>query len=279
MQTVSWKAQLTLNYRRDGDQTVAHDRHEGPLRVLQRLYPEGPAICHHVVLHPPGGVVGGDELHLHATLAEGSHALITTPGATRFYRSDGAAALQSVRLQLAAGARLEWLPMEALAYSGCDAHSQVHMTLAPGAEMIGWDVLVLGLPAAEQPFVAGSFRQHLEVPGCWLERGRVSAADTTLLDSAAGLAGHRVLGMAWFAAGQGMLAAQRDTLLAAARDVLQGGGLAASAGATSPQSAVVLLRVLGHGVEPVMGLLARVRAAWRQAAWGLAAEPPRIWRT
>ena len=140
MQTVSWKAQLTLNYRRDGDQTVAHDRHEGPLRVLRRLYPEGPAICHHVVLHPPGGVVGGDELHLQATLAEGSHALITTPGATRFYRSDGAAALQSVRLQLAAGARLEWLPMEALAYSGCDAHSQVHMTLAPGAEMIGWDV-------------------------------------------------------------------------------------------------------------------------------------------
>ena len=279
MQTVSWKAQLTLNYRRDGDQTVAHDRHEGPLRVLRRLYPEGPAICHHVVLHPPGGVVGGDELHLHATLAEGSHALITTPGATRFYRSDGAAALQSVRLQLAAGARLEWLPMEALAYSGCDAHSQVHMTLAPGAEMIGWDVLALGLPAAGQPFVAGSFRQHLELPGCWLERGRVSAADTTLLDSATGLGGHRVLGMAWFAAGQGMPTAQRDMLLAAARDVLQGDSLAATAGATSPQAAVVLLRVLGHGVEPVMGLLARVRAAWRQAAWSLAAEPPRIWRT
>ena len=279
MQTVSWKAQLTLNYRCDGDQTVAHDRHEGPLRVLRRLYPEGPAICHHVVLHPPGGVVGGDELHLHATLAEGSHALITTPGATRFYRSDGAAALQSVRLQLAAGARLEWLPMEALAYSGCDAHSQVHMTLAPGAEMIGWDVLALGLPAAEQPFVAGSFRQHLELPGCWLERGRLSAADTTLLDSATGLGGHRVLGMAWFAAGQGMPTAQRDMLLAAARDVLQGDSLAATAGATSPQAAVVLLRVLGHGVEPVMGLLARVRAAWRQAAWSLAAEPPRIWRT
>ena len=279
MQTVSWKAQLTLNYRCDGDQTVAHDRHEGPLRVLRRLYPEGPAICHHVVLHPPGGVVGGDELHLHATLAEGSHALITTPGATRFYRSDGAAALQSVRLQLAAGARLEWLPMEALAYSGCDAHSRVHMTLAPGAEMIGWDVLALGLPAAEQPFVAGSFRQHLELPGCWLERGRLSAADTTLLDSATGLGGHRVLGMAWFAAGQGMPTAQRDMLLAAARDVLQGDSLAATAGATSPQAAVVLLRVLGHGVEPVMGLLARVRAAWRQAAWSLAAEPPRIWRT
>ena len=276
---MSWKAQLTLNYRREGEQTVAHDRHEGPLRVLQRLYPEGPAICHHVVLHPPGGVVGGDELHLHATLAEGSHALITTPGATRFYRSEGAAALQDVQLQLAAGARLEWLPMEALAYSGCDAHSRVCMTLAPGAEMIGWDLLALGLPAARQPFAAGSFSQHLELPGCWLERGRLSATDTTLMDSGAGLGGHRVLGTAWFAAGQGMLAAQRETLLAAAREVAQDHSLAATAGATSPQAAVVLLRVLGHGVEPVMALLARVRAAWRKAAWGLAAEPPRIWRT
>ena len=279
MQTVSWKAQLTLNYRREGDQTVSHERHEGPLRVLQRLYPEGPAICHHVVLHPPGGVVGGDELHLHATLAEGSHALITTPGATRFYRSEGAAALQDVRLQLAAGARLEWLPMEALAYSGCDAHSRVQMRLAPGAEMIGWDVLALGLPAAKQPFEHGSFCQHLELPGCWLERGRLAATDSMLLDSATGLGGHRVLGTAWFAAGQGMPSAQRETLLAAAREVLQGDGLAATAGATSPQAAVVVLRVLGQGVEPVMGLLMRVRAAWRQAAWKLAAEPPRIWRT
>lgn len=276
---MSWHARLTLDYWRDGDQTVAHDRHEGPLRVLQRLYPEGPAICHHVVLHPPGGVVAGDELHLHATLAQGSHALITTPGATRFYRSDGAAALQDVRLQLAARARLEWLPMESLAYSGCDAHSRVVMTLAPGAEMIGWDVLALGLPAARQPFEAGQFRQHLELPGCWLEGGRLAAADTVLLDSAAGLGGHRVLATAWFAAGQGMPAVQRETLLAAAREAIQNDALAATAGATSPQAAVVVLRVLAHGVEPVMGLLARVRAAWRQVAWGLAAEPPRIWST
>ena len=88
-----------------------------------------------------------------------------------------------------------------------------------------------------------------------------------------------MLGTAWFAAGQGMPAAQRETLLAAAREVLQGDGLAATAGATSPQAAVVVLRVLAQGVEPVMDLLMRVRAAWRQAAWKLAAEPPRIWRT
>ena len=282
---MSWKAQLTLQYRRDGEQTLAHDSHEGPLRVLQRLYPEGPSICHHVVLHPPGGVVGGDELHLHAQLAEGSHALITTPGATRFYRSDGAPALQDVRLQLAAGSRLEWLPMETLAYSGCEASSALRMELQPGAEMIGWELLALGLPAARQPFVRGSFEQHIELPGVWLERGRIAASDTALLHAPLGFNGCTVLGTAWFAAGQALepqrsdalLASARDALGPSARDALGADGLAA--GVTSPQSAVLVLRVLAQGVEPAMRLLARVRAAWRQTAWGLRSEPPRIWHT
>lgn len=276
---MSWQARLALQYWRDGERTLAHDRHEGPLRVLQRLYPEGPAICHHVVLHPPGGVVAGDELHLHATLAEGCHALITTPGATRFYRSEGALALQSVKLQVAAGARLEWLPMETLAYSGCEARSLVRMDLAPGAEMIGWDLLALGLPAAGQLFERGSFSQHIELPGCWLERGRVAAADATLLQAPAGFGGRTVLGTAWFATGEGLQTARRERLLEVAREAVQGDALAASAGVTSPQSRVVVLRVLAQGVEPAMALLARVRAAWRQAGWGLAAAPPRIWRT
>ena len=276
---MSWLARLTLAYRRDGDCTLAHDAHEGPLRVLQRLYPEGPAICHHVVLHPPGGVVGGDELQLHATLAVGSHALITTAGATRFYRSEGALAQQRVRLRLASGARLEWLPMETLAYSGCEAASEVRMELAPGAELIGWDLLALGLPAARQPFARGSFAQHLELPGCWLERGRVAASDATLLQGPLGWAGCTVLGTAWFASGTALPQARRDELLVCARDVLQHDRLAARAGLSSPQSRVLVLRVLAAGVEPAMSLLQRVRAAWRLAAWGLQAEPPRVWRT
>ena len=93
-----WPAQLTLRYRREGERCIAHDQHEGPLRVLQPLYPEGPGICHHVIVHPPGGVVGGDTLRVHAALADGCHALITTPGATRFYRSEGAPAQQQVQL-------------------------------------------------------------------------------------------------------------------------------------------------------------------------------------
>ena len=258
---------------------MAQDRHEGPLRVLQPLYPEGPGICHHVLVHPPGGVVAGDELHISATLEAGAHALLTTPGATRFYRSEGATALQHTRLQLAEGARLEWLPMESILYSGCQADNILQATLAPGAEMLGWDVLTLGLPAAGQPFVQGWYRQHLEVPGVWLERARIAAADTTLLQGPLGWAGHTVLGTLWFAAGSPLARARTEALMEGARSLIQASPLAATAGATSPQPPLVAVRVLAQGVEPLMRLLQQVHALWRRAAWGLTGEPPRIWRT
>jgi urease accessory protein len=274
-----WRGQLTLDYRLAEGRTVAHTAHNGPLRVLQPLHPEGPGICHHVVLHPPGGVVAGDELRIDAHLAAGSHALITTPGATRFYRSEGASALQQAQLKLEAGARLEWLPLEAIAYSGCQAHNRVQFELAGDAEMIGWDMLALGLPASGQLFVDGAFHQTLQWPGRWLESARIAAADAVLLRSAAGWAGCPVLATAWFATGAALPPARRDALLDAARGVIAGHGLAPRAGATSPQPGLLVLRVLAPRVEPAMDLLVRVRAAWREQAWGLPGVAPRIWRT
>jgi urease accessory protein len=145
--------------------------------------------------------------------------------------------------------------------------------------MMGWDVLTLGLPAAQAPFVDGWFAQHLELPGIWLERGRVDASDSLLLKSPLGWAGHGVLATMWFAQGEPLAPAKRDNLLDAARNLVAAHALARTAGVTAAQTSVVVLRVLAHKVEPAMQLLAQVRAAWRQRAWGLSAEPPRIWRT
>ena len=276
---MSWRGHLTLRYVSDGERTVAHDRHEGPLRVLKALYPEGPGICHHVLVHPPGGIVGGDVLDIDVALDASTHALITTPGATRFYRSSGAAAAQQATLRLADGARLEWLPLETIAYRGCLGENSVRLELAGNAQTIGWDVLALGLPAAGEPFESGVFTQQIEMPGCWLERGRIAASDKRLLDSPLGLAGQRVLATVWFASGVPLPAPLREGLLEAARGCGAASPLAARCGATSPHERVVLLRVLAPQVEAAMALLVSVRAAWRQMAWALAAEPPRIWRT
>lgn len=277
---MSWQGHLKLDYRRDDSgRCIALDLHDGPLRVLQRLYPEGPGVCHHVLVHPPGGMVGGDRLDIAVTLAEGSHALITTPSAARFYRSAGETACQSLVAKLEAGARLEWLPLETLVYDGALGENQLRFDLAPGAEMMGWDLLALGLPAAERPFERGHYTQHLELPGRWLERGRIAADDLALLHSPLGLAGHSVMGSLWFAAGQALPGARREALLEGARDISSRHALAATAGSTAPEPGIVVLRVLGARVEPVMGLLTEVWAAWRQLAWQLDPCAPRIWRT
>jgi urease accessory protein len=274
-----WTGHLTLDYRLDGARTTAHDRHEGPLRVLQRLYPEGDAICHHVLVHPPGGVAGGDMLEVDARMDSGTHAVVTTPGATRFYRSDGQVAVQRARLKLAAGARLEWLPLETLAYDACIAENHLELRLDPGAQAMGWDLLALGLPAAGLPFRRGHFLQHLEWPGRWLERARIAADDRLLLDSALGWAGHRVLGTLWFCGLGPHDHALRETLLDDARRLIDAVPPGTPAGATSPHPELVLVRVLADRVEPAMHLLQSVRATWRAAAWGLQARPPRIWTT
>ena len=276
---MAWHAQLALDYTRTSTRTVARHRHQGPLRILHNLYPEGDAICHNVLVHPPGGIVGGDTLQLTITAATGSHGLVTTPGATRFYRSQGEWARQHTRIRLAAGSRIEWLPLEAICYHGCLAENRLQMELAPGAELMGWDVTALGLPAAQKPFDDGSLLQHIELVGAWLERGRIDATDSRLMNGPLGLAGHACLASIFLCCGESVQRERVQRLLDAARGVIDAHGLRDCSGATSPNSRVVLVRVLAPMVEPAMELLRRVRAAWRQEAWQLQPHSPRIWAT
>lgn len=252
--------------------------HEGPLRVLQTLYPEGVGIAHNVLVHPPSGIVGGDTLDVQAHVTTGAHAFVTTPGAARFYRSEGAPAVQHVSLQVDVGARLEWLPMESLAYSGCIAENHLVARLAQGAELMAWDVTALGLPAAQQPFATGRFLQHLEIAGHWIERGTIDAGDRALMDGPLGLSGRRCLATLVFAAGERISDGRRDRALQAARDAAQAReGAAVFAGATAPGPHVIAVRVLADLVEPAMQLLRAVHAAWRPALWDLPAVSSRLW--
>lgn len=275
---MSWHARLQLDYRREAPgRTSARFLHEGPLRILQSLYPEGDAVCHNVLVHPPGGLVGGDTLDITVSVEAGAHGLVTTPGATRFYRSTGEPALQRVHATLAPGSRLEWLPLEALAYNDCNAHNQARFDLQGDAELLAWDVTALGLPHAGEPFLRGRFHQHLELPGQWLERARIDATDASLMDGLLGLAGQRCLATLFFARGEPIARARRESVLDAARELLAGHALEAVAGVTTPNERVVVLRVLTPVVEPAMQLLRQVWTRWRATLWQLDARPPRIW--
>jgi urease accessory protein len=276
---MGWHGRLQLRYERRDTHTLAHDSHEGPLRVLQRLHPEGPAVCHHVLVHAPGGIVEGDRLDVDIDMRAGAHALITTPGATRFYRSAGDEAHQCVQARCAADSRLEWLPLETIAYSGCRGRNRMRFDLQPGAQMIGWDVLALGLPASNRPFDRGSFLQDIEVTGAWIERGLIDAQDHALLGSPLGLAGRHALATVWFSSGDAIATALREALVERGRAIAAGSDLAATSGCTSPSARTVVLRCLAARVEPAMHVLRQVWAAWRQQAWQLAATTPRVWQT
>ena len=276
---MAWHAQLHLDYTLEAGRTVARHHHTGPLRILQSLYPEGDTVCHNVLVHPPGGLVGGDTLNMQVQVHTGSHALITTPGATRFYRSDGPEALQSVHLQVADGARLEWLPLENIAYSGCRAENRLLVDLAPTAELIGWDITALGLPLASQPFLQGYLRQNIEMPGVWMECGSLRADDTRLLHSPAGLASQACMGTLFFMAGTALPRTRREQALELARALISPHATASMAGATSPHPRVLLVRVLAPVVEPAMDLLRQIRNVWRSQLWNQKSENPRIWST
>ena len=272
-----WHARLELNYRLESDRSVARHQHNGPLRILQSLYPEGDAVCHNVLVHPPGGLVGGDTLDIQVHVEPGAHGLMTTPGATRFYRSAGEPALQNTQIRVAAGGRLEWLPTEAICYNQCLAENRTRFALEPGAELIAWDVTAFGLPQANQPFAQGSFCQHLELPGIWLERGRIDAKDSRLLDSPLGLAGHKCMASIFFLTGSKLDNPRRAAALDVARQVIDSHPLNQTAGATSPDGQVVVVRVLAPLVEPAMDLVKQVWAAWRAHFWNMPAYKPRIW--
>lgn len=280
---MAWHAQLHLNYRSVQSKTLLDFSHNGPLRILQSLYPEGDSICHNVLVHPPGGVAGGDDLDIAIHLAQNTHALITTPGATRFYKTAGEAAIQRTTVRLDDGARLEWLPLENIAYSGCQAENRLQLQLAPTAEVIGWDITALGLPAAQQAFERGAFSQHVELqsnsgaPSLWLERGRIAADDHRLLQSPIGMAGHTCLATLFFIAGCAISATAREQFLSKSRTIAQGHALKASCGITSPHAQVIALRVLAHHTEEAIDLCKQVRGEWRELAWHLTNLPPRIW--
>ena len=191
-----WQARLTLGFQRLNARTILGQRsHQGPLQVQRPFYPEGDRVCHVALLHPPGGVVGGDELRIEASVDTDAHALLTTPAAGKFYRSAGPFARQTQRLTVAAGAALEWLPQENILYSGARVHALTQVELQGDARFLGWEISCLGRPAAGETFSAGEYRQDFELwrdgEPLYLERGRYVAGDA-ILNAPWGLQGQPV---------------------------------------------------------------------------------------
>src|SRR5471030_2213069 len=188
-----WQARLALEYGLRGRRTVLAGRaHSGPLLVQKPLYPEGDAVCHNIIVHPPGGIAGGDALELGVRLREDTAALLTTPGAGKWYRSMGPKASLVQNFDIGHGAVLEWLPQPAIVFNAARAETKTEVRLHEKALYMGWDMTCIGRTASGERFNSGELRQRTEVwqqgRRLWCEYARLAGGDP-MLASKAGLAG------------------------------------------------------------------------------------------
>jgi urease accessory protein len=271
----AWQARLALEYSyARGRTTLTGREHSGPLLVQKALYPEGDAVCHSIVVHPPGGIAGGDALELALSLNPGAAALLTTPGAGKWYKSGGTGASLAQRFDIGSGAVLEWLPQPAIVYNAARAAVNTEIRLHQEALYLGWEITCMGRSASGERFGAGELRQRTELwqsgRRLWTEYARLAGSDP-MLASRAGLDGCTVSAT--------LIAAGREVgkdLLAHCRGVAPDAG--AHAGVTLLPR-VLLARYLGASSEAAMHYFTALWTLLRPALAGRSAVPPRIWAT
>lgn len=264
-----WAAALELGFALSGNKTVLKQRlHCGPLTVQRPFYPEG-GVCHVYLLHPPGGVVAGDSLSISANAGQGSQVLLTTPAAGKFYRSAGKQALQTVNLTVREQATLEWLPQESIVYEGACLDSRLHVDLEAGSTFIGWEVLVLGRPAAGEGFESGEMRLDWKIK----KAGALFFMERLKLDAQAfaarwGLNGHSACGALYaYPAGLQHLAAVQTLI-----------GERFGFGVTLIDD-LLICRGLDHRADSLRNFFQQVWQAIRLDIVHLKPCPPRIWAT
>jgi urease accessory protein len=270
-----WAARLALKVERQGEHTRPVLReHEGPLRLQKMLYPEGPGVCHAIVLHPPGGVVGGDTLDIQINVGPQAHLFCTSPGASKWYRSGAIASEQSITLSVDCGGILEWLPQEAIVFDQVNTQWSTKVVLADHSSVaMGLEVIMLGRAASAETFLRGSLKNKLVVSRAdqvlFNEQWVLNGADPRL-SSLQGLNGNACFGQLWAHATPAQMQQAYQACL---------GDSAGAASVTYLPDRLLIARAVGSGPEMVrhdlLGVWKKIRALMTSV------EPThaRIWLT
>lgn len=271
-------ASLTLGFSRDGNTTRLTRRgHVGPLLVQKPLYPEGPECCHAVIIHPPGGVVGGDELKIATCVDDGAHALLSTPGAAKWYRSNGKISRQRLDISVGKEASVEWLPQETILFNDADVVLDNHIHLKAGASYLGCDILCFGRTASGERFAKGRVRQRLNIrtddKPVFIEHGTLIGGGN-MMHSALGLAGHSVCASLTSVGGP-----VNSAVLGKVREACTSlVGKTEQFGATQMKS-LILVRYLGDSSEIARRVMLAAWKVLRPALLGRDSTELRIWNT
>lgn len=270
----AWQASLTLGFADDAGTTRLFDKlHYGPLRVQKALYPEDGKVCHAIIVHPPGGVVGGDRLEIEVGVGDRAHAFITTPGAAKWYQANGKVSRQTIHLHVNRDAALEWLPQETIFFDTAEVVLDQHIELAAGATFIGCEILCMGRRGSGEVFNSGAIRQRSSIRRegklIWWEQGDLIGGR---LDSPLAFNGRTVCATL-IAAGKTVPAAVINDIRA---DIAADG--AHIFGVTQTRG-VLVARHLGDDSETARRLMLTVWRRLRPHLLERAAVTPRIWQT
>ena len=276
LQPSNWLAELELWFEAsDGITRLKRRRHIGPLLVQRPFYPEPDGTCHVYLLHPPGGVAAGDQLDMRFHLAPSSRAVLTTPGATKFYRSLHGRSGQHCVIDVGPDAVCEYLPQETIVFDGANADISTSITLGEDATYVGWDFICLGRPAAKERFNSGAISQRVEIKRSgrpiWFERLHMPGG-SPLLGASYAFAGNPVFGTMVYAG-----TANTDDVTDHVRKAV---GIDCSGVLSVSQlEHVVVCRYLGLHASEGKALFTRAWDALREARQGKPASAPRIWAT
>jgi urease accessory protein len=273
-----WLANLSARFEKRGDRTIlAEQSHTGPLLIQKALYPEGSTICHTVVVHPPGGIAEGDKLSLNFEQGPGTHAVITTPAATKWYKAPNRPARQRVSIKLAAGAKLDWLPQENILFDRARVEMSLRLSATFDATAIGWDLISLGRYASGEKWLRGSLlienqiADEYDLPH-WIERAMFEGA-SPIRNAPQGLAGFSIFGTLWaFGAACTPALAESLALELPFEEDLR-------AGASCLPGGVLLIRALSRRTETLRNAMISWWSNLRPLIHGVPARPLRLWAT
>jgi urease accessory protein len=256
---------------------LVENRHTGPLLVQKALYPEGEQVCHAVIVHPPGGIAGGDELTVEIDLEANSNAVVLTPAAAKWYKAPRQTCLQQTTIRVANGSTLDWLPQENIFYNATHALSTFTLEIDPGASAIGWEIGLLGRQESGETWAEGSLRLETSIEQTdgrplWVERLQLDAS-SSLREALHGLHGYNAFATLW-AVGENCTANVAEEL---AMDLPFETEL--RAGATCLPGGILLVRGIAHDVERLRQMMMDCWLRLRPPVHGLPSQPLRLWAT
>ncbi|MCP5243422.1 MAG: urease accessory protein UreD [Burkholderiales bacterium] len=272
-------ASISLTFDKEaGKCRLAARKHFGQLYVQKPFYPEGPDVCHVVLVHPPGGIVGGDRLEIASHVGKDASVQVTTPGAAKWYRSNGRTSFQTVTLDVKAGGVMEWLPQETIFFDDAQVELVQNIRLEKNSTFIGCEIFCLGRTAFGESFNSGRIRQKVTIQRenqlLWYEQlnllGGSKAMRSPLI-----LANKTVCATLLAASDSVQSADLINTLRSQAADADNGAGMLG----VSQVKSIIVARYLGNSSEVARGVMLKLWDVLRPALLGRAAEVPRMWNT